>query len=356
MITQIDIKGFKGFNHLHIPQLTRTTLVGGKNNTGKTSLLEAIFLFFDRINPQMVTNQFARRGVGVLPLVPETVWAPIFFDYQMEKKISIAIKRGNSAETMEVAFNKNYIPPVVQAKKAGQEGHRQIRTDQKLTPTYALDIAYKTNGTKDTSHLLIGVEGLGLHVDKVQIKKGPVSIIAARSPVNPNEDAEKYGKLDIMGKQAEILKFLQVIEPKLKSLSSVSIGNISMIHGDIGLSRKIPLSYMGEGVAKLLSIILAIANSQEGIVLIDEFENGIHYSVMQKVWEGIGLAAKDFNCQVIATTHSYECLTAAYNGFSGNLQNDFSYLRLDKANGETTAKVFDYEMLKTAIDANMEVR
>jgi len=219
-----------------------------------------------------------------------------------------------------------------------------------------LDIAYKTNGTKDTSHLLIGVEGLGLHVDKVQIKKGPVSIIAARSPVNPNEDAEKYGKLDIMGKQAEILKFLQVIEPKLKSLSSVSIGNISMIHGDIGLSRKIPVSYMGEGVAKLLSIILAIANSQEGIVLIDEFENGIHYSVMQKVWEGIGLAAKDFNCQVIATTHSYECLTAAYNGFSGNLQNDFSYLRLDKANGETKAKVFDYEMLKTAIDANMEVR
>jgi len=47
MITGLEIKGFKGFEHISIPQLTRITLVGGKNNVGKTSLLEAVFLFFD---------------------------------------------------------------------------------------------------------------------------------------------------------------------------------------------------------------------------------------------------------------------------------------------------------------------
>jgi AAA15 family ATPase/GTPase len=113
---------------------------------------------------------------------------------------------------------------------------------------------------------------------------------------------------------------------------------------------------MGEGVAKLLSIILAIANAKDGIVLIDEFENGLHYSVMQKIWEGVGRAAREFNCQVIATTHSYECLEAAYNGLPSNMQKDFTYLRLDRIDSQTKAKVFDYDMLKIAINANLEVR
>lgn len=355
MITRLDIKRFKGFSHLSVPKLTRLTLVGGKNNTGKTSLLEALFLFFDRFNPHMLTSQFARRGVNVLPLEPETMWAPIFHEYEIEKGISISVTSASSTETMNIAFNPNYTPPLVRARTASSQ-QLQIRTDQKPTPSYALDITYKINGTKGTSHLLIGAEGLGLQVDNMQVKGTAAIFIASRSVMNPNEDAERYGKLDILGKQDEVLEFLRIIEPNIVGLSSVSIGSMSMIHGDIGLRRKIPVSYMGEGVAKLLSIILAIANAKDGIVLIDEFENGLHYSVMQKIWEGVGRAAREFNCQVIATTHSYECLEAAYNGLPSNMQKDFTYLRLDRIDSQTKAKVFDYDMLKIAINANLEVR
>ena len=357
MITGLKIKGFKGFKHLSIPKLTRITLLGGKNNVGKTSLLEAVFLFFDRINPQMITNQFARRGVSVLPLEPDTVWAPIFHDYEMKKEISISVTSFNSTKTMSIKFNPNYTPSVVHIKTTGQGGQqRQIRTDQKPTPSYALDLTYKINGKKTTSHLLMGIEGLGLHIDYMKAEKAQTVFIASRTLMNPNEDAEKFGKLDIMGKQDEVKEFLRIIEPNLKALSSISMGNISMIHGDIGLERKIPVPYMGEGVSKLLSIILAIANAKDGIVLIDEFENGLHYSVMQKVWEGIGRAAREFNCQVIATTHSYECLEAAYNGLSGDLEEDFTYLRLDRIDNETKAKIFDFDMLKVAVDTSSEVR
>jgi len=357
MITGLEIKGFKGLAHLFIPRLTSITLVGGKNNVGKTSLLEAVFLFFDRINPQMLINQFARRGVSVLPLESDTMWAPIFHDYEMKKEISISVTSFNSTKTMSIKFNPNYTPSLVRAKKTGQGSQQlQIRTDQKPTSSHALDITYKMNGKKETSHLLMGIEGLGLHIDYMKAEKAQAVFISSRSVVNPNEDAERFGKLDIMGKQDAVIKFLSIIEPNLKALSSISLGNISMIHGDIGLERKIPVPYMGEGVSKLLSIILAIANAKDGIVLIDEFENGLHYSVMQKVWEGIGRAAREFNCQVIATTHSYECLEAAYNGLSGDLKEDFTYLRLDRIDDETQAKIFDYDMLKVAIDTNSEVR
>ncbi|MDI6791627.1 MAG: AAA family ATPase [bacterium] len=122
------------------------------------------------------------------------------------------------------------------------------------------------------------------------------------------------------------------------------------------LTRKIPVAYMGEGVSRLLSIILAIATSGDGIVIIDECENGIHYSAMPKIWEAIALAARENNCQVIGTTHSYECLEAAYNGISGDLANDFSYIRIDRTKDKITAKYFDHDLLKVAIDTNMEVR
>lgn len=357
MITALDIKGFKGLGHLSIPRLTRIDLVGGKNNVGKTSLLEAVFLFFDRINPQMITNQFARRGVSVLPLEPDTVWAPIFHDYEMKNEISISVTSLRSTKTLIIKFNPNYTPSVVHVKTTGQaDQQRQIRTDQKPTPSYALDLTYKMNGKKATSHLLMGIEGLGLHIDYMKAEKTQAAFIASHKLVNPNEDAERFGRLDIMGKQDQVTEFLRIIEPNLRALSSISMGNISMIHGDIGLERKIPVPYMGEGVSKLLSIILAIANTKDGIVLIDEFENGLHYSVMQKIWEGIGRAAREFNCQVIATTHSYECLEAAFDGLSDDLKEDFTYLRLDKIDDEIKAKIFDADMLKVAIETNSEVR
>jgi len=68
------------------------------------------------------------------------------------------------------------------------------------------------------------------------------------------------------------------------------------------------------------------------------------------------LAAQEFNCQVIGTTHSYECLQAAYEGFSGGLEEDFGYIRIDKDDERTIAKTFDYSLLKAAFDTNMEVR
>ena len=54
MISKLSLKGFKGFEQLDIPSLSRITLLGGRNNVGKTSILEALFMFHDRLNPQMI--------------------------------------------------------------------------------------------------------------------------------------------------------------------------------------------------------------------------------------------------------------------------------------------------------------
>jgi len=130
-----------------------------------------------------------------------------------------------------------------------------------------------------------------------------------------------------------------------------------MMYADIGMSRKIPMAFLGGGMSRLLSIILAIAKVKNGIVLIDEVDAGIHYSHMPKVWEGISKAAREFNCQIFATTHSYECLQAAYNGIAqADMAREFRYTRLERDEQETIAQTYTHDVLGAAMSRGWEIR
>jgi ABC-type multidrug transport system ATPase subunit len=88
-------------------------------------------------------------------------------------------------------------------------------------------------------------------------------------------------------------------------------GGLPMINGDIGIGRLIPLPLLGEGTVRLLEILLAISTTRDGVVLIDEIENGLHYSVLKKVWKAIAQYARKSNSQIVTTTHSWESIEAA---------------------------------------------
>ncbi len=313
-------------------------------------------MFHDRLNPQMILRQFAWRGIGSIAFDPEFMWAPAFNNYDLKKSVTILAVVDGQEETMRIDFNPQYVPVSISAGGGGQRKPAHIRTDQKPEPAGSLDITYNGIAKNQKAHLVMGGEGLGIHIDSASIKSRQATFLGARTPISPFEDAQRFGQLDILGKQNKIVEFLKIIEPDLKSLSSVAMGENSLIHGDIGLARKIPVAYMGDGISRLLSIILAIATSSNGIVFIDEFENGIHYSAMPKIWEALAKAAREYNCQIVATTHSYECLESAYSAMSGELSDDFSYVRIDKNHNKTTAKCFDYDLLKVAFETNMEVR
>ncbi|MNP51013.1 ATP/GTP phosphatase [compost metagenome] len=124
----------------------------------------------------------------------------------------------------------------------------------------------------------------------------------------------------------------------------------------MGLKTKIPIGFLGEGIEKLLGILLAIEANKGNVILIDEIENGLHYSALPQIWSLIIEAAKKNKIQLFVTTHSYETLVALCQSAQQQKNQDISYYRLDKESDNVTVNHYNFDIFKTAIESNWEVR
>jgi len=367
MIIEALIKNFKCFKQLTLPDLGRITLIGGRNNVGKTALLEALFLFFDRSSPHMILRQYGWRGIERVKLEPQAMWEPIFYNYEMNREILISPTINKELQAAKFRFNQSFSPPptptVVTSDTAPSDfvtpGERQIPTNEESTSSAALDIEYCVEDSiQQLSHLFINPQHKpALYVEYAHISKElPAVFFPSKQHITMKQTADFFSELAETGRENEVVDFLRIIEPRLMALKVVTKGPTSSVHGQLkGFPRTLPIHLMGEGMEKLLNLIIGIAHSRDGCVFVDEMENGIYYEASPKTWEAIGTAAGNYNCQVIATTHSYECLEAAHKGLA-NRPDDLRYIRLDREGDVITAKTSNYEMLGSAIAHNMEIR
>ena len=106
-------------------------------------------------------------------------------------------------------------------------------------------------------------------------------------------------------------------------------------------------------MTNLARLVFAMSSAKDGVVLVDEIENGFHHSVLKKVWTVIERAAEQFNVQVFATTHSYECVTAAQAALKTD---NLRYLRLDVVDSKVRCVTYTPEAIEAAIRHDLEVR
>ncbi len=368
MITSMHVENFKCFERLDLPDVSRVTLIGGRNNIGKTCLLEAIFMFYDNADPSMFIRHLAWRGIAASSADPDTLVAPAFRDFNVDHQIKITISDGIYHGTMVVKFNPSHTQKTISIDLADSSNtNLQVRTDQEASISYALDIHYQIDGQPERKTSLVvrqSPTSLNIQFDPHPISSFPEGMmhgavyLGLQVKVPSGENVGRFGQLDVEKRIDQIIAFLKVLEPNLEGLSAVTLLHQQpIVYADIGLNRKIPVAYMGDGMNRLLSIILAIATTKNGVVLIDEIDAGIHHSIMAKVWEGICRAARQFNCQIIATTHSYECVQAAYDGVAqAEMAREFRYIRLDRVDTAIEGKTYTHEILGAALEHGWEVR
>ncbi|MBN2272508.1 MAG: AAA family ATPase [Sedimentisphaerales bacterium] len=358
MISDVVIRNFKCFKSLTIPELGRITLISGRNNVGKTSLLEALFLFLDQRNPGMVLNQYSRRGIKQITLTTEAIWSPIFCDYTKDREILVSLAKNGTPEQITVRFNREFAPP---PSMRLQPEEQQISTDEKLT-TVAVEIEYDAkSGKKIILHHFCDPNNQNRPTVFSQTQPANIplqlaSFLSSKEHNPPDEIAKQFSILAKQDRENEAIEFLRIIEPRLERLKIIAEGPSSLVHGKLkGLTSTLPINFMGEGMEKLLALIVAITHSPNRVILLDEIENGLHYSIMPKIWKALGKALRKYDCQLITTTHSYECLQAAHEGLS-EMPEDFRYIRLHRKDDEISAKLSNYDMIGTAIETNLEVR
>ncbi|MBI3650790.1 MAG: ATP-binding protein [Acidobacteria bacterium] len=170
------------------------------------------------------------------------------------------------------------------------------------------------------------------------------------------EEATLFSKIDDASRKDELIKPLKFLDNRLRDLAVSVASGTPMINCDIGLGQRIPLSQMGEGMAHFFSVISEIVHTANGVVLIDEIDNGLHYSVMVDVWKAIAQAAEKSDTQIFATTHSFECIRAAHQAFSERYVYDLRLHRLERVKDEIRAITYDQEMLEAALMTDLEVR
>ena len=349
MLKRLQIRNFRGFNALEIDQLSGINLIAGKNNSGKTSLLEAIFLLAGGGNAKMAINTNVIRGIepnSDSDQVSDPFWEQLFFNLDIKRFIEI---EGEHTFHGQLAL--------------------KISSEQQPTTEIPLDHADKISVTSffDERSLIFRYKGpsgklvesyIRMKEEGLEGTQPPIDILFSAAIVlsrtrNTYEDATRLGQLRRQKQDDLLLKALQVIEPRLQSIEENSSSGTPMIWGDIGLSELVPLSVMGEGMTQIARLVLLLASVPDGVVLIDEVENGIHHSVLPDVWRAIDEAAKQFRTQIFATTHSFECIEAAHQALGPD---GFLLHRLEASDTENRCVTYEPNAIDAALRHNLEVR
>lgn len=359
MYTNFRIHNYRGFKEIELKDLARVNLIGGKNNVGKTSLLEALFILMNPYNPELFLRVNALRGVRQIRVDKNSLETPLdslFYDFDSNQQVSLY---GSTSTGNEYCFDISVQLDIdeVEAEKILSENISQEAASS-LDANTIVPIKIRDIEGNERIARVISDDGSMRYVSPNVRQRHPSFYFASIVRENFEVIAERYSNIVDNKQDQLILETLQHVESRIKSIRLLYQNGEPMLTADIGSDRQMPLVYMGDGLNRLLSFILAIGNAKNGIVLIDEIENGLHYSVLPDVWKAISKAANLFNTQVIATTHSMEMIRAAQQAFANTGEDDFRYYRLDRdaETGIPLAVKYTQKTMDAAMEMGYEVR
>lgn len=346
MITRLTVKRFKSHKDTVLAGLKRVNLLMGHNNAGKSSVLEAIFYALTPDNPK-AGFEFLNSARGILP--NDYVWLSIFHHLDTTQPVEIVLTDQKSSTTLR-------IQPLIGAKVV-QDASGAISGGLRQGDPDGLRFEY-LSGTTQTAQNVTARKGRGER-DRNQdyIEKVRVILVPARAHFDPLATARRFSALKARQRDDLIVEALRKIDGRLEKLEVLATRTGIELFGDLGERQLMPLSWLGEGMLRVCSLASAVASTQDGVVLVDEIENGIHYTTMPSVWETVMSLTEKLNVQVFAATHSEEMIKAALVAAASlGLQDELRAYRCDLVNGETQITDYDAPLLAAAFTSAQEVR
>lgn len=363
MYESVRIQNFRGFEDLTVDGLTRVNLIVGKNDVGKTAVLEGLFLLAGQGNPELALRMNGWRALPVPQAGAGKVFANLFHAFRTGDSF---VLKGVRLDRVSDSLQGRVVSVGADTVLLGELGEGTHEDGQALTflGNDALETRWQRGDNEpriSQARFFKETQGsetrFGMKAEPSMSSPDTMSVfIHARLRVSFEEERRRFSLLVQQGRKRQLVEALRGIDGRISELELLSPNGESIIHANVGLSRMVPLGLLGEGAVRLSHMLLASCEAEGGLLLVDELDTGLHYSVLEDMWRVVGHAVREFDCQLFATTHSYECMTAAYEAFADHPE-DFSMHRLERRkDGRIVSKDFGHETLGNALEMRMEVR
>lgn len=343
--TDFSVENYRGIRQCTLHKLELVNLFFGKNNCGKSSLLELLFILSGPDNPIL---PILANNARALDSLEETDLKIEFYQANPDHIIQLTSQGEQSRHVsiqMIESHSQNISLEDLQKTSSESAGKR-----------YGLKINFSTEAEKENkyhSELVITEEKKGNITSDKRYKE---TLYAEYIPSNHMQTniVEKLAEIIKNKQENEIIEALKIIEPRIIDLQLVG----SRIMVDVGLPTRLPINVLGDGVRKVLAVILSIYKCRNGILIIDELDNGLHFSVMPQLWEVILYMCQKHHTQIFASTHSLDLVKSLVKAIGKSKQPQLiaSYKLIRKNDDELVALRYSAEELAYAIKQEMEVR
>lgn len=376
MLKSLKIENFRCFQTFELQQLGRVNLLVGNNNSGKTSILEAIQLLCSRNNLEPLAEAMDRRGEyfwgdgkSGFDTRSEFDISHLFYGHQVQAGKSFSISGINNDLYEKVSAS------VIEASMSQGE-----------------DLNYKYTKSRDWDNVLDRLGGFNLllrwvldaaeeplirlpletdnglprnalrHFSGSSDKNFMKNHFITSSSLAVEKMTELFEQVVLTPEEELVYEALQTIESNIERIASV--GSKKYRNAERGgfvirfadNNQRVPIGSMGDGIWRMLGITLAIVNTRDGILLADEIDTGLHFSVMSDMWKLIWETAKRLNVQVFATTHNSDCWTslAAIANTENDIDDGITIQRVER--GKSMSVIFNERQMAIAAERGIEVR
>ena len=374
-LPDLSIEGFRGLAALNIPRLGRVTLLAGMNGVGKTTVLEACRVYAARGRYSVLSDLASERE-----------------EYSM-----VTNEGGDRMLTPNLAalFNGQNISqnPCIEIGPAKDEHGNRLRIEMSYPVEEHMDMLerYSPEILEDTDFRVLKTVFQGrehiiprpFFVDERAVGK-PKPFFRYRKARSFNAQNEPSPTMEcvLLGpglmQNEEVGTFwdrVALTEDEARAVDALrlvlgdAVERVAMLGDDelgspgrravvklVDHDRPVPLKSLGDGAVRLFGFALALANCRDGFLLIDEAENGIHYSVHTDFWRVILKTAHENNVQVLATTHGWDCIRGFAQAAMENNAAEGILVRLERKGGRVRAVEYSEDELETVAEQGIEVR
>ena len=361
MLQTFKLNKYRSFEDYGLVGLSRVNLLVGKNNCGKTSILEALHFLVSRGDPFVLTRSAARRG---------------------EVSDARSSSRQTGPSISHCFFGHRFVPEAgfrILSKGGGQvsvrvraadveDETRLFDDDMEHFLPFVLEI--KSSALKNIPDIPVTESGFLLNSRLLRLR-GPWSELPPPTPpvlfITPDSldldpMREVWDRVLTEGRESEAIEAMTLLEEELESIhfltsdSRTRSGRAGVLLGFRGGGRRVPLGSYGDGMRRLLALSLALMQTANGVLLIDEIDTGLHWTVMEDMWRLVVETARKSSVQVFATTHSYDCIRglAALTESRSELAEEVSIHKIERALNKAVR--FAEKDIPAIVDQNIEVR